>query len=628
MKTVKKNIPSLFFIFLFFAFLPLTITANPIEAEEVEIINCSQVVEFYIDKQTNSLHAKLTVQQKFKSNSTIPVKVRQVVSFDNTSSVKKNWAMDAKKKRSIPSIIMDYESDGIFHNDLKLAIVERTIPTKGETLVLGYEKIFSDTRFLTSLYFQQTHSVQSSTIKVVVPFWLRLRVEELNFDQVGLTEKKEKGAMVYNYNQNNIKKPAAEKNAPSRQKTAPHLIFVVNAYTNNGKEIVLTESVEDLYSWYASLVNQIGNESAVLEDLVANLLEGQTSDEEKIKAIYYWVQDNIRYIAFEDGINGFRPESCQSVYNNKYGDCKGMANLVKEMLLIAGYDARLTWIGTREIPYSYDIPSLLVDNHMICAVLLNGEKLFLDPTQKFIGIEEYSYNIQEQEVLIENGDSFIRDIIPLSNEGHYFIETKEFLRIDGETLVGKGTSILGGSARIALANYLSSIREDKRKAYIVDHLAGNSKNVTITLEELPDWTKRDVGLPLSYQINLDNQITDIGKEIYLNLEKDFYFLNATISADRKNALEFSDILLVQSTIEISIPADSQVEYLPEPVTIQHEKYDFELSYLQKGNKVFYNKKIALKNTIIEEPDFKSWNTAIASIKSFYEDQIIIKKATE
>ena len=65
--------------------------------------------------------------------------------------------------------------------------------------------------------------------------------------------------------------------------------------------------------------------------------------------MFYWVQDNIRYIAFENGIMGFKPDAAQNVLNKKYGDCKGKANLLKEMLKLAGYDARLTWIGTSDL---------------------------------------------------------------------------------------------------------------------------------------------------------------------------------------------------------------------------------------------------------------------------------------
>ncbi len=622
-----KNIPHVVFFSLFF--LPFK---SAYALEELEIIDSEQKIEFYVDEQTLSLHAKLTVKQQFKSNSSVPVACRQVVSFDDNTRVqkfrfkrnnKKNW------KYLLP-ILKDYEADGIFHNDIRLAIIEKDILRKGETMELEYEKIFTDTRFLTSLYFQQTHFIQNSIIKIVVPDWLRLRIEELNFDKNYITLKKEEEnkLTIYEYTQKKVSQPTEDKNAPSKAAIAPHLILVVNAFQNHIREIIYTESIKDLYAWYASLVHQVDNQTAAFKDLVEDLTRDETSDLDKIASIYFWVQDNIRYIAFEDGINGFKPESCQSVYTNRYGDCKGMANLVKEMLLLAGYDARLTWLGTRDIPYTYDIPSLVVDNHMICTVFLNGKKIFLDPTQKFTGLTEYSYQIQEQEVLIEDGGKFILDKIPLSTAGHYFRKSKEFLEIEGTQLVGHGTATLEGSARIELANALSRIEKKKQVDIVTDFISSNSEEVDLTLLPVHDWGKRDVPLELSYQIKLNNQITDIGEEIYLNIEKDKNFLQSTIPSSRKVAFVFPDIMSIQSTVEISIPRNSQVVYLPKKITIHHEKYDFELSYQQKDGKIHYQKYLALKDPIIEEVDFKNWNKDIASLKKFYEDQIILQVVTE
>ena len=51
-----------------------------------------------------------------------------------------------------------------------------------------------------------------------------------------------------------------------------------------------------------------------LKSKVTELTAKAKTDEEKIKNIYYWVQDNIRYIAFEDGIAGFKPDDSQNVF--------------------------------------------------------------------------------------------------------------------------------------------------------------------------------------------------------------------------------------------------------------------------------------------------------------------------
>ena len=72
------------------------------------------------------------------------------------------------------------------------------------------------------------------------------------------------------------------------------------------------------------------------------------------------------------------------------------------MLTIAGFDARLTWIGTSDLPYAYSLPSLVVDNHMICTVILNGKKYFLDGMEEYIALSDYAQRIQGKQVLIED----------------------------------------------------------------------------------------------------------------------------------------------------------------------------------------------------------------------------------
>ena len=69
-----------------------------------------------------------------------------------------------------------------------------------------------------------------------------------------------------------------------------------------------------MYAWYNYLYKNAKNDDSPLKATVARLTEGKTSDEDKVKSIYYWVQDNIRYIAYEEGYAGFIPQTVQEVY--------------------------------------------------------------------------------------------------------------------------------------------------------------------------------------------------------------------------------------------------------------------------------------------------------------------------
>ena len=149
-----------------------------------------------------------------------------------------------------------------------------------------------------------------------------------------------------------------------------------------------------------------GNEKEKLTAQLSKITAGKTTDVDKIKAIYYWVQDNVRYIAYEDGYSGYIPSSAQDVLAKKYGDCKGMANLLTEMMKLSGYDAHFTWIGTRHIPYPQSTPALCVNNHAICTLNYGGKSYYLDGTESYVPFGENAFRIQGKEVMIANGDKF------------------------------------------------------------------------------------------------------------------------------------------------------------------------------------------------------------------------------
>lgn len=164
--------------------------------------------------------------------------------------------------------------------------------------------------------------------------------------------------------------------------------------------------------WYKSLIAQNQErKDTICEETKAIISECKT-DKEKIAAIYKWVQENIRYISFEDGIAGFRPQVAHQVLDNKYGDCKGMANLLSKMLGCAGIDARMVWLGTKDIPYSYRTPSLAVDNHAVCAAIVGKDTIYLDATCKYLPLGVYPSSVAGRETMVENGNSCILTRVP------------------------------------------------------------------------------------------------------------------------------------------------------------------------------------------------------------------------
>ena len=448
-----------------------------------------------------------------------------------------------------------------------------------------------------------------------------------NFDNhnISVENKQLKNKKIFTYHLENPQASFQVEGEPRRSKYSPHLILIPNYINNDIESIRLMNDASDLYAWYHSLVKIIGNENEILKSKVSELIDGKKTDEDKLKSIYYWVQDNIKYIAFEEGIMGFKPENCQTVYNNKYGDCKGMANLTKEMLQLAGFDARLTWIGTNDLPYTYDIPSLIVDNHMICSVMLNDKRIYLDATEKYADLYNHADRIQGKQVLIENDDDFIIEKIPFSKSEDQRRLVKNTFWIEENKLIGSGSVSYAGNQKTRILNELSSVRQKDRKNKLIKDLIKHDKNVRFATHSEVSIKNRDSNLQYNYELEVDHRIIDIENELYINLELEFPFQDFSMDDERKVPYDFRKTFYLVDLIKFKIPENHSLKYLPEKVDEKNEKYEFELSFEQIENEIIYKKKITVNNSILQVSDFAKWNETITDLNTFYADQIILEK---
>ena len=584
-------------------------------------------VEFFVED--GDLKATISYDYLVEATTAVnSVFVRNIFK-DNTSEVSKVKSKRPKKaSSSLKLAFSDYESNGIFHSDMRNSRYTYTFNKNDGQVNIKYQKTFHDIKFLDPIYFNDVYEVDNSRVEIIVPDWLDLDIVEWNFDKDPPTMSKEKTkkGTSYIYNYKDLLALYQYRGQPGRSKFSPHLILIPESYKNKGKKIRGMQETADLYNWYAGLVNNMKDDSKVLKGKVAELVKDKTTDEEKIKSIFYWVQDNIRYIAFEYGLMGFQPEECQYVYENRYGDCKGMANLTKQMLTIAGYDARLTWIGTNSLPYNYDLPSLMVDNHMICTVILDGERIYLDATEKYADLRNYAQRIQGKQVLIENGKDFFIDSIPRQDNKINHEQIVHKLSVSAEDgLVGEGDITFTGANKSSMMYRLSTIPQKEWEDALLGYIGNNDKNVRLEMVELPDLKQRSEEFNIKYKINIDNHITNLGTEMYFSPEIDRQLISSDMPEERDVPFEFRKRYLIEYDVQVDIPAGWVVSYLPEAVSLDAEKYEVKLSYKEENGKIQYTKKIDIKDNTIEVSEFDAWNKSIALIKTFYEDQIILKK---
>jgi hypothetical protein len=418
-----------------------------------------------------------------------------------------------------------------------------------------------------------------------------------------------------------------EEEAPGLRYSTPHIVAWVKSYKVNGQVYPYLLSPKDLYQWYYSITKHVNNEhSKELQFLADSLTTGLTNELDKVRKIYYWVQDNIKYIAVEDGMAGFVPRSGKTVCEKRYGDCKDMASIIYKMLSCAGIPSHLTWIGSRSLPYTYgETPSPAVDNHMITTYINNGVYYFLDATGECVPIDLPTAFIQGKEALIgfDSVKFEIRKVSEIAYDKNQLVDSVE-ISIDNNKINGKGVSYLSGFFHVSLAETISDKPKEATKMLRGFFRKGSNKFLIDSIH-IDHLNERDKDLKISYEFNIEDYVRRNADDIYLNLNLDREFQNDNIEASRMLDIEKKYKQLLVTVVKIEIPKGYKVGYMPENAIFKNDLFGFEIQYQQTGKVITQTKKIMLNTLMIKKDDFGYWNKMVKELKKAYSEILILKK---
>jgi len=596
--------------------------------DDVALISSAEQVTFELNTKTNQVEVKQIIDENM-INIDSRADIQKYCFYDGESTIEE-FEINYRNGKQASFYIKDeaYKSNDLFHNDSRVKYTNLDFPLNAYRYLTHIEKDYLDIKYFTSLYFNEDYPAQQKTITVTIPNWLNLELKEMNFEGYNIkktiTSEDNANSKTYSYTLDNVPAMYQESNAPGPSYIYPHLLILAKSYNQDEITVTLFDSTKDLYNWYISLVNSLENNNTDIMSKVIELTENAKTDDEKVKNIYYWVQDNIRYIAFEDGIAGFKPDEASNVFNKRYGDCKGMANLTKQMLVEAGFDARLTWIGTKHIAYDYSTPNLSIDNHMICTLFKDGTTIFLDGTEKFNAFGEYADRIQGKQVLIEDGEDFILKYVPQANANFNKEALTYTLNLEDDSMVGSVDRQYNGESRSQLLQYFHTLKNDKKEEFLEYYLNQGNSNIKVSNITTTDLLNREQNIDIAYDVSIKNAVSSFDDQVYIDLDFDKE-LSTHKMEKRKTDFIFSSKKDLESVTRLTIPSGYKVSHLPEDIAVSSDNYDMKVMFKTVDQSVVYKKQFRIKNAKVETSDFEQWNTFIDQLNALYNEQIILSK---
>ena len=538
---------------------------------------------------------------------------------------------DKKKYKKVPvtEFKESYDKDTyVFFDDSRL--INFTYPQlqKGCKAVLHYKQRVSDPRLMGLFFFDYyfpTVEVRYSIVTDpgIVLTTREVRNHELEIDSTRSITKT--GRIETVYSSQHVPKLKYESNNPPFDYLANGLYCTVSHYQDSqGREVRGLAGLDDLYSWYRTFIAGLGT-SAEIDSLAKQITKGADTELEKVKKIFYWVQQNIKYIAFEQGMRGLIPHPADYVYDKRYGDCKDMSSLLVSLLKSAGIESHYTWIGSRDLPYRYtEFPAPIVDNHMIAMARVDGQPIYLDATGQYTLFGLPTSMIQGKECLIETGDTYeIKEIPVISKENNLMIDTA-FITLEKGKVSGKGSLLLTGYVKVFNTYQMIQTKEKAVDDYMTRLLSRGSNKFFVTDYTLSHVADLDQPIDVRYEFEIGDYYKEIGNEIYLNLILDKSLID-DFKKDRQNPIENDYKYINRSVTKMNIPDGYHVKYLPKNESYDSDVFGFTITYQLTGNQLTATKTFYVDYLMMMPHEFKSWDNGIKTYSTACRQAVIFEK---
>lgn len=420
--------------------------------------------------------------------------------------------------------------------------------------------------------------------------------------------------VIYTWEFNNIPQIIPESNMPNDVEINPTMI------------ISTFNSWQDIYSWWWGLAHDKMKADSAIKDKVRELVKNETIDEAKIRAIYNFCAQKIRYVAVEYGQAGYQPHNAADIFKNKYGDCKDQAILLVTMLKEAGFSAYPALISTKEYyNLNPDFPMMLF-NHVIAAVGLKDTIIFMDPTAETCSFDDLPVSDQQRKVLLFKEDTFKIQETPLYQANHNLLSQSLGIKINqDETIICQRAVSTGGVYDQAQRYWLVYTPPDVIKEKLREKIQDISIGAKLISVDIKNLDNLDLPVVLNYSFSGQEYFTNAGA---MRIMPQLASLDNSLIAQekRKYPIDFTCLDTKEAIFEIAIPDNFVVKYIPKSINEDSPWLSFSAEYSHRGNKICFKQKTELKKALIREEEYAGFKAFFEELARKIKQRIILEKA--
>ncbi len=567
---------------------------------------------FYILKDAARKHANISLSFT-EGRSRARVLFARTISPDGKS----RWALPGAFKVSVPP-----QAPQFF--DKRSRVLSGQVPGADVGMFVEYAYEYEDYKpeikdfFFPGYYFQQDFPVLDSVIDIYIPSGKRLNYVTRNMPE----ETREPlrlerhGYEGYRWQMHNVPPLEPEPFMPARTDVNPSLH--TSLYFDWAKFMAPTGAFQ----------RERVKVTPEIAKRAKNITAGKATDDQKVAAIYYWIERNIHYLSIKASLSsGWAGHPASETLANGYGDCTDVANLMSSLCRAVGIDAYPAIIRTNDSGTAVtEIPNPDA-NHAIALVFPGGKGRFIDPTTsnyRYPYLRADDHGVKA--VIYMKGE--ILDVPVPPPEDNMRESTQEMVILpDGSADIVENNAY-NGPYEASVRGYWRSVPPEYHARVMQQYLQQRVPGAKLTGFDLGDI--EDLGKQLRMQIKY--RIPLVGtrvKDLFIFTLSGFqrHFPEAVLSK-RKFDIEMETTRCYSTTVHLTLPKGFDLAGVPDGLAINGKHLFFRASVEKSadGRSIVIKQLFKRLTRKVPAADYAAYRENAARIAAWTDPRIVLRES--
>lgn len=522
-----------------------------------------------------------------------------------------------------PTDVRQGSSEG--YDDAK--VLSFSMPAVEPGCVIDYEYVTEQKtsplpgHFWFQWYFQGgLDPVQKTRLTVTVPKSLKLarRLRNSTIEPT-LRNTPDGSGVVYTWEQSKVPPLEIEPLMPPSERQLPKLTLST------------VPSWQTVAEWYTKLAKERMQSDPSVAAMAKELTKNCRTDEEKAKAIFYYVQEKTRYVAIELGISAYQPRAASRTLTVQYGDCKDMATLLVAMLRAVGLTADPVLLqANAPFPLKDELPTPHAFNHALCRVELAGKPYWLDATAQVCRFGDVPLADRGSEAFVVRDGKGSFEKIPLATPDQATTDQRVAITLLPEGSA-RGTVTLSGNGdyELELRANLVVKTPDETKKYLEALLSSIGVNPKLGPYQLSKVSDRDVSVTLTADALFPSWANVSGDLLIFKARADQTsptFASPFTEESRLYPIYQSQPRLMRTTLTVALPSGYTVLYAPKNAQGESALGSYQRIVQNDGKTLTITLDVRDNQTTVPVSEYAAVRKYIESYLRTYNELVILKKA--